>query len=94
HPEPAQPLLAEPPRQQLLQFIRHGTALPASLFERIWLIPIHRLAELAQLYPAAETHRHSHAGGLRDPSLEAACYAARLRQSYLFTPDAAPEDQA
>ncbi|WP_041165582.1 MobH family relaxase [Klebsiella aerogenes] len=94
HPESAQTLLAETPRQQLVQFIRQSTALPASLFERFWLIPIHSFAELAQLFPASENHHHSHAGGLLDHSLEAACYAARLRQSYLFPPDAAPEDQA
>lgn len=94
HPESAQTLLAETTRQQLIQFIRQSTALPASLFERFWLIPIHRFAELAQLFPASENHHHSHAGGLLDHSLEAACYAARLRQSYLFPPDAVPEDQA
>lgn len=94
HPESAQTLLAETTRQQLIQFIRQSTALPASLFERFWLIPIYRFVELAQLFPASENHHHSHAGGLLDHSLEAACYAARLRQSYLFPPDAAPEDQA
>ncbi|EFE07279.1 MobH family relaxase [Citrobacter youngae] len=94
HPESAEMLLAETTRQQLIQFIRQSTALPASLFERFWLIPIHRFAELAQLFPASENHHHSHTGGLLDHSLEVACYAARLRQSYLFPPDAAPEDQA
>ncbi|MGH5636935.1 MobH family relaxase [Citrobacter portucalensis] len=94
HPESAEMLLAETTRQQLIQFIRQSTALPASLFERFWLIPIHSFAELAQLFPASENHHHSHAGGLLDHSLEVACYAARLRQSYLFPPDAAPEDQA
>lgn len=93
-PESAQTLLAETTRQQLIQFIRQSTAVPASLFERFWLIPIHRFAELAQLFPASENHHHAQAGGLLDHSLEAACYAARLRQSYLFPPDAAPEDQA
>lgn len=94
HPESVQTLLAVPSRQQLIQFIRQSTALPASLFERFWLIPIHRFAELAQLFPASENHHHAHAGGLLDHSLEAACYAARLRQNYLFPSDAAPEDQA
>ncbi|BBN78991.1 putative uncharacterized protein [Salmonella enterica subsp. enterica serovar Senftenberg str. SS209] len=94
HPESAQTLLAETTRQQLIQFIRQSTALPASLFERFWLIPLHRFAELAQSFPAPENHHHAHAGGLLDHSLEAACYAARLRQSYLFLPDAAPENQA
>lgn len=55
HPESAQTLLAETTRQQLIQFIRQSTALPASLFERFWLIPIHRFAELAQLFPARKT---------------------------------------
>lgn len=94
YPESAQTLLAVPSRQQLIQFIRQSTALPASLFERFWLTPLHRFAELAQSFPASENHHHAHAGGLLDHSLEAACYAARLRQSYLFPPDAAPEDQA
>lgn len=93
-PESSQTLLAVPSRQQLIQFIRQSTALPTSLFERFWLIPLHRFAELAQLFPASENHHHAYAGGLLDHSLEAACYAARLRQSYLFPPDAAPEDQA
>ncbi|HEY4437231.1 MAG TPA: MobH family relaxase [Lelliottia sp.] len=93
-PESAQILLAGASRQQLIQFIRQSTALPASLFERFWLTPLHRFAELAQSFPASENHHHAHAGGLLDHSLEAACYAARLRQSYLFPPDAAPEDQA
>lgn len=47
HPESAQTLLAETTRQQLIQFIRQSTAVPASLFERFWLIPIHCFAELA-----------------------------------------------
>ncbi|AKE60118.1 MobH family relaxase [Citrobacter farmeri] len=93
-PESAQTLLADASRRQLIQFIRQSTALPASLFESFWLTPLHRFAELAQSFPASENHHHSHAGGLLDHSLEAACYAARLRQSYLFPPDAAPEDQA
>lgn len=93
-PESSQTLLAVPSRQQLIQFIRQSTALPTSLFERFWLIPLHRFAELAQLFPASENHHHAYAGGLLDHSLEAACYAARLRQSYLFPPDAAPEDRA
>ncbi|EBR3161289.1 HD domain-containing protein [Salmonella enterica] len=93
-PESSQTLLAVSSRQQLIQFIRQSTALPASLFERFWLTPLHRFAELAQSFPASENHHHAHAGGLLDHSLEAACYAARLRQSYLFPPDAAPEDQA
>lgn len=45
HPESAQTLLAETTRQQLIQFIRQSTALPASLFERFWLIPLHRFAD-------------------------------------------------
>ncbi|OUE53966.1 integrating conjugative element relaxase, PFGI-1 class [Citrobacter freundii] len=93
-PESAEILLAKPSRQQLIQFIRQSTALPVSLFDRFWLTPLHRFAELAQLFPASENHHHSHAGGLLDHSLEAACYTARLRQSYLFPPDAAPEDRA
>ncbi|KDM00567.1 hypothetical protein AE06_04957 [Klebsiella variicola] len=52
HPESAQTLLAKTPRQQLIQFIRQSTALPSSLFKLFWLIPIHRFAELAQLFPA------------------------------------------
>lgn len=93
-PESAEILLAKPSRQQLIQFIRQCTALPAPLFERFWLTPLHRFAQLAQSFPASENHHHAHVGGLLDHSLEAACYAARLRQSYLFPPDAAPEDQA
>lgn len=93
-PESAEILLAKPSRQQLIQCIRQSTALPAPLFERFWLTPLHHFAELAQSFPASENHHHAHAGGLLDHSLEAACYAARLRQSYLFPPDAAPEDQA
>lgn len=93
-PESAQTLLAVSSRQQLIQFIRQSTALPVSLFECFWLTPLYRFAELAQSFPASENHHHAHAGGLLDHSLEAACYTARLRQSYLFPPDAAPEDQA
>ena len=84
HPESAQTLLAETTRQQLIQFICQSTTLPTSLFECFWLTPLQRFAELAQLFPASENHHHAYAGGLLDHSLEAACYAARLRQSYLF----------
>lgn len=45
HPESAQILLAVSSRQQLIQFIRQSTALPASLFERFWLAPLHRFAD-------------------------------------------------
>lgn len=88
-PESAQALLDGASRQQLIHFIRQSTALPATLFECLWLTPLHRFAELAQSFPASENHHHSHAGGLSKPPV-----TPHGCGKVIFLPDAAPEDQA
>lgn len=87
-------LLQPEHRRHLLQRIWQHTALSQSLFEQIYLGPIHRYAELVQRLPASETHHHAYPGGMLDHGLELVACSLKLRQSYLLPSGAAPEDQA
>jgi len=93
-PEPAATLLATPRRQKLLEHIWQRTSLSRQQFNTLYLAPLHRYAELAQQFPASESHHHAYPGGMLDHGLEIVAYALKLRQSHLLPADASPEDQA
>ncbi len=92
-PQSAQALLAVPRRQKLLDHIWQRTALSRAQFNKLYLDPITRYAELVQLLPASESHHHAYPGGMLDHGLEVVAYALKLRQSHLLPSGAQPEIQ-
>lgn len=64
------------------------------MFSSLYQKPIEHYAEMVQLLPASEAHHHSHLGGMLDHGLEVLSFAAKLRQSYVLPPNAAPEEQS
>ncbi|QEO78823.1 MobH family relaxase [Pseudomonas brassicacearum] len=92
-PESAQALLAVPRRQKLLDHIWQRTALSRLQFNKLYLDPIKRYAELVQLLPASESHHHAYPGGMLDHGLEVVAYALKLRQSHLLPSGTQPEIQ-
>ncbi|MFJ4443325.1 MobH family relaxase [Pseudomonas sp. NPDC089422] len=93
-PQSAVELLNTPRRQKLLESIWQRTSLSRSQFKELYLIPLHRYAELVQLLPASESHHHAHPGGMLDHGLETVAFALKLRQSHLLPIGAPPEAQA
>ncbi|WP_454869335.1 MobH family relaxase [Pseudomonas farris] len=92
-PQSAQALLETPRRQKLLDHIWQRTALFRPQFNKLYLDPIKRYAELVQLLPASESHHHAYPGGMLDHGLEVVAYALKLRQSHLLPSGAQPETQ-
>lgn len=92
-PQSAQALLAVPRRQKLLDHIWQRTALSRPQFNKLYLDPIQRYAELVQLLPASESHHHAYPGGMLDHGLEVVAYALKLRQSHLLPSGTQPEIQ-
>jgi integrating conjugative element relaxase (TIGR03760 family) len=90
----ARELLKTEQRRRLLSMIWEQTALPHALFQKLYLVPIHRYAALVQQLPASETHHHAYLGGMLEHGLELAAHGLKLRRSYLLPPGSAPEDQA
>ena len=87
-------LLATAERQHLVNMIWQRTALSSEHFERLYLAPIRRYADLVQRLPASENHHHAYPGGLLDHGLEIIVFALKLRQNHLLPSGAAPEDQS
>ncbi|MHC8334119.1 MobH family relaxase [Pseudomonas sp. LB3P25] len=92
-PQSAKALLAAPRRQKLLDHIWQRTALSRTQFNKLYLDPIERYADLVQLLPASESHHHAYPGGMLDHGLEVVAYALKLRQSHLLPSGAQPETQ-
>ena len=92
-PMSALSLLATNRRQKLLDHIWQRTALSRAQFNKLYLDPISRFAELVQLLPASENHHHAYPGGMLDHGLEVVAYALKLRQSLLLPTGAQPETQ-
>lgn len=92
-PESAAVLLSTPRRQRLLEHIWQRTSLSRKQFTSLYLAPLERYAELAQQFPASESHHHAYPGGMLDHGLEIVAYALKLRQSYLLPTGTTPEDQ-
>ncbi|WP_191985320.1 MobH family relaxase [Pseudomonas huaxiensis] len=93
-PQSAQQLLNTPRRQLLIEQIWQRTSLSRAQFEKLYLEPFKRYAELVQLTPASESHHHAYSGGMLDHGLETVAYALKLRQSHLLPIGAPPETQA
>ena len=93
-PQRAEKLLQHDRRKALLDLIWEQTSMSRAMFQKLYLTPISRFAELVQEFPASETHHHAYAGGMLDHGLESMYNGLRLRQSYLLPPGAAPEDQS
>lgn len=92
-PESAAALLSTTRRQKLLEQIWQRTSLSRRQFASLYLAPVERYAELAQQFPASESHHHAYPGGMLDHGLEIVAYALKLRQSYLLPSGTTPEDQ-
>lgn len=92
-PQTATSLLATPYRQKLLEQIWRRTAVSRVQFDRLYLNPISRYAELVQLLPASENHHHAYPGGMLDHGLKVITYALKIRQSHLLPSGAQPEAQ-
>lgn len=92
-PQSATSLLATPHRQKLLEQIWQRTAVSRVQFNRLYLNPISRYAELVQLLPASESDHYAYPGGMLDHGLKAITYALKIRQSHLLPSGAQPEAQ-
>lgn len=93
-PQRAERLLKTERRAVLIDLIWEQTSMSRPMFQKLYLTPISRYAELVQEFPASESHHHAYPGGLLDHGLELMLNALRLRQSYLLPSGAAPEDQS
>jgi len=93
-PLPAAELLKSELRQKYLNVLWQQVSMTQDMFSSLYQKPIERYAEMVQLLPASEAHHHSHLGGMLDHGLEVLSFAAKLRQSYVLPPNAAPEEQS
>lgn len=92
--ESAKDLMATPRRTKLIEHIWQRTSLSRQQFDRLYLEPLHRFAELVQHLPASKNHHHAYHGGMLDHGLEIVAYALKMRQSYLLPLGTNPETQA
>jgi len=90
----AEQLLDTPRRQLLLENIWHRTSVNREQFNKLYLGPIKRYAELVQQLPASENHHHAYLGGMIDHGLEIIAYALKMRQSYVLPVGSTPEVQS
>lgn len=90
----AEKLLATRRRQLLLENIWHRTSVNREQFDRLYLVPIKRYAELVQQLPASENHHHAYLGGMLDHGLEIVAYALKMRQSLVLPVGSTPEIQS
>ncbi|MCQ9422344.1 TraI domain-containing protein [Pseudomonas sp. LJDD11] len=93
-PMNASELLDTPRRRRILEHIWQKTCLSREQFQRLYMEPIQRFAQMVQQIPASQNHHHAYPGGMLDHGLEIVAYALKLRQSYLLPLGAAPEAQA
>lgn len=93
-PLPAAELLKSELRQKYLNVLWQQVSMTHDMFSSLYQKPIEHYAEMVQLLPASEAHHHSHLGGMLDHGLEVLSFAAKLRQSYVLPPNAAPEEQS
>lgn len=90
----ADELLAAPRRQLLLENVWHRTSVNREQFDKLYLGPIKRYAELVQQLPASENHHHAYLGGMLDHGLEIIAYALKMRQSFVLPVGSTPEIQS
>ncbi|HBR1564516.1 TPA: TraI domain-containing protein [Klebsiella pneumoniae] len=87
-------LCHSPFRKTCLQKIWENSSLPADVYHRLYLTPLHGLLARAQDVPATQLGRWSQLDGFGDLTLKFTTCAVRLAKGYMFPPGAAPEDQA
>ncbi|QLB12803.1 integrating conjugative element relaxase (TIGR03760 family) [Bisgaardia hudsonensis] len=94
YPKNANELLNTNLRRKYLGLLWQQVSMDRKMFNVLYQKPIENYAEIVQLLPASEAHHHSHIGGMLDHGLEVITFSAKLRQSYVLPPNAAPEDQS
>lgn len=87
----ADDLLALLKAETSLGHLRRQSRLAPAVFERDFLLAIHRYAEFVQLMPASESHHHAHAGGLLSHTLEMVLAALTWRNGCLLPQGAQAE---
>lgn len=75
--QPASALLGSARRQRMLENIWQKTSLSREQFQRLYLAPIQRFAEMVQQIPASQNHHHAYPGGMLDHGLEVVAYALK-----------------
>ena len=87
-------LCRSPLRKTCLQQIWENSSLPADVYHRFYITPLHGLLARVQNVPATQQGRWSQSDGFGDLTLQFTTCAVRLAKGYMFPPGAAPEEQA
>lgn len=93
-PLSAAALLATPPRQRWLAFLRDSSPLPKAQFQHYYQQPLMHCLTLMQQFPLTAEGTHARSGGMADYMLESLSYAVRLAKGHMLPPGAPPEEQA
>lgn len=93
-PRTVDTLCRSPLRKTCLQQIWENSSLPADVYHRFYITPLHGLLTRVQNVPATQQGRWSQSDGFGDLTLQFTTCAVRLAKGYMFPPGAAPEEQA
>lgn len=93
-PRTVDTLCRSPLRKTCLQQIWENSSLPADVYHRFYITPLHGLLARVQNVPATQQGRWSQSDGFGDLTLQFTTCAVRLAKGYMFPPGAAPEEQA
>lgn len=93
-PRTVDTLCCSPLRKTCLQQIWENSSLPADVYHRFYITPLHGLLARVQNVPATQQGRWSQSDGFGDLTLQFTTCAVRLAKGYMFPPGAAPEEQA
>ncbi|HHT3862403.1 TPA: TraI domain-containing protein [Enterobacter hormaechei] len=93
-PRTVDTLCRSPLRKTCLQQIWENSSLPADVYHRFYITPLHSLLARVQNVPATQQGRWSQSDGFGDLTLQFTTCAVRLAKGYMFPPGAAPEEQA
>lgn len=93
-PRAVDTLCCSPLRKTCMQQIWENSSLPADVYHRFYITPLHGLLARVQNVPATQQGRWSQSDGFGDLTLQFTTCAVRLAKGYMFPPGAAPEEQA
>ncbi|EKR9541344.1 TraI domain-containing protein [Salmonella enterica] len=93
-PRTVDTLCRSPLRKTCLLQIWENSSLPADVYHRLYITPLHGLLARVQNVPATQQGRWSQSDGFGDLTLQFTTCAVRLAKGYMFPPGAAPEEQA
>ncbi|MGQ8560662.1 TraI domain-containing protein [Enterobacter hormaechei] len=93
-PRTVDTLCRSPLRKTCLQQIWENSSLPADVYHRLYITPMHGLLARVQNVPATQQGKWSQSDGFGDLTLQFTTCAVRLAKGYMFPPGAAPEEQA